>query len=564
MEGNLPSGSSPSKGSASVGRVVGVYGRNMVRISIKEEALPLVAKPGVYVKVRSVSGTTLYGVVVSFNLVDELYKASRVLELVEGYEEFRPARNELVVNLVGYEKDGAILRGIPELPKPGERVYVVSAEELKEIFKGGSVSIGNLSQDPEIEVKLDLNMLCSRHLAILAMTGAGKSNCLAVILSEIASKYPGARIVLFDTHNEYITLAKSKTYPVYVYSPLEKMSRLIEQQFNVKVFELEVPLWTMTIDELYSLLKLDAKATKQKMYLRQVVRDVKRSVWSEAGVNDPIHYRVEHLVKNITNLRAQRRDSSLDDLLVKVEELSENEELKFVTDPKFLEDVFQRRVSEKLGEGKSQRVAEHEASLEVYSMLARELLKSGVNVIALGGLSSETQDAVVATLLRALWRFVVELRFQGRVASVLIAVEEAHVYAHRSRWSSSKYVLERIAREGRKFGVGLIVVSQRPRELSDALLAQCGNLIALRTVNPEDQKHILESMEEVSYEIIQGLPGLRIGEALISGPAITFPAIVQVHSYPERFGAELGGKDVNFEEQWSTKEFEKASSPVSS
>ena len=95
------------------------------------------------------------------------------------------------------------------------------------------------------------------------------------------------------------------------------------------------------------------------------------------------------------------------------------------------------------------------------------------------------------------------------------------------------------------------VVSQRPRELSQTLLAQCGTLIALRTSNPRDQEYILSSMEDVMREMVEGLSGLSTGEALISGPAAPMPAIVKVHDFQARYGIALGGKDIDWSSEWS-------------
>ena len=130
-------------------------------------------------------------------------------------------------------------------------------------------------------------------------------------------------------------------------------------------------------------------------------------------------------------------------------------------------------------------------------------------------------------------------------------IEEAHNYAPQGRWSPAKDIIERVAREGRKFGIGLGVVSQRPRELSQTLLAQCGTLIALRTANPRDQEYILSSMEDVMRETVEGLSSLATGEALVSGPAAPMPAIVKVHEFQSRFGVALGGKDIAWVEEWS-------------
>lgn len=526
-----------------------MYGRNLVRVSIEEEKLRFVARPGAYLVLKGLDGSSLYGIVVGFNLIDELYRRSRILEAIEGYEDIAPARNEVLVSIVGYEKNGFIDRGVPSLPRPGDRVYYAPPSVLKKLFstKKG-ISIGRLSYDNEIEVKLDVDKLFTRHLAILAMTGSGKSNTLAVIVGEILKQYQYPRIILLDTHSEYVSLASSEDFKARVFSPSKDMAKIISDTHNIEVKPLEVPIWTLTIEELYSLLKLDTRATKQRMYLRQALRTIKQRYLKTIGVNDPVYYSVDELKNNI-----KARDASADDLRLKIEELADNEELSFITKPELWNRRFHEVKEEYTSMYEDVGKAVVEASYKVYLEIASNLLKPGLTIIALGGLSSETQVVVASMILRALWRLIVSQKLVGKTTPVVIGVEEAHVYAPIDRWNPAKEILEKISREGRKFGVGLIVVSQRPRELSPTLLAQCGNLIALRTVNPEDQRHILSSIEEASKELIDSLPSLGVGEALISGPAITFPAVVKIHAFHERYGLELGGKDISFHREWSKK-----------
>jgi len=523
-----------------VGRVVGVYGRNVMRVAVPEEKLYLVARPGTYVKVKSLSGGWLYGLVVGYNLLDELYRRGRIVEELEGYEEFRPARNELLANLVGYAEDGKLQRGVPAMPKPGDKVFLVDEKELSAIMSRGDISIGVLSSARSVEVKLDVSKLCSRHLAILAMTGAGKSNALAVILAEILGKFPYPRILLIDTHSEYVGLAAYEKFNARVYAPSGRLGKLISDQYGIDVLPLEVPIWMLGFEEVAGLLKLDARATKQRMLLREAMRDVRRRRSPGAGVNDPIYYRVEELQSALRRLSGGRGDALLD-LQLKVEELGENEELRFITETPRSDELYESLSN----------LEEPERSFKAYTAVASRFLRPGLNILALGGLSSETQVAVVSTLLRALWRVIMTQRLMGLILPVLIAVEEAHAYAPRDRWLASREILERIAKEGRKFGVALAVVSQRPRELSETLLAQCGNLIALRTVNPEDQRHILRSVEDITQEMIQSLSGLEVGEAIVSGPATPLPAVIKVHEFSSRHGVELGGKDVDWRRAWS-------------
>ncbi|MCC6050568.1 MAG: ATP-binding protein, partial [Thermofilum sp.] len=317
-----------------VGRVVTVYGRSLMRFAAFEDKAHLLLKPGAYVKVEC-GGSWAYAMVVSFNLLDELYRKGRIVEELEGYPELRPARNEMIAMLVGVEEGGGVRRGVPELPRPGQKVYAASSEDLARIAGSGDIEIGRLSSDPSVPFTLSLNMLCSRHFAVLAMTGAGKSNAVAVVLASILEKYPYSRVIVVDTHNEYVPLAER--FPsVRVVSPAGRTARLVEARYGVTPRPLEVPLWTLGLEEVAGLLRLDpSRATKQLMYLRNALQEVRRRRYPHAGADDPIYFDVEELVKE---LEAQGRgsrysDRSLEDLILKIEMLLENADLRYVTRP---------------------------------------------------------------------------------------------------------------------------------------------------------------------------------------------------------------------------------------
>lgn len=524
-----------------VGRVVTVYGRSVLRFAAFEDKAHLLLKPGVYVKVEC-GGSWAYAMVVSFNLLDELYRKGRIVEELEGYPELRPARNEMLAMLLGVEEDGRVKRGVPELPRPGQKVYAASSEDLARIVGSGEIEIGRLSSEPSVPFNLSLNMLCSRHFAVLAMTGAGKSNAIAIILASLLEKFPYSRIIVIDTHNEYVPLAQR--FPnVKVASPAGKTARFVEARYGVAPRPLEVPLWTLGLEEVAGLLRLDpSRATKQLMYLRNALQEARRKRYPHAGADDPVYFEVGELVKE---LEAQGRglrysDRSLEDLILKVEMLLENADLKYVTRPVNSAKLYA-----------SIHAQEPRRSVEAYTRVYGQLLEPGLTIVALGGLPSDAQASTASTILKSVWRLVTASVLAGNPVPTLLIVEEAHNYAPQGRWSPAREILERIAKEGRKFGIGLGVVSQRPRELSQTLLAQCGTLIALRTANPRDQDYILSSVEDIMGEMVEGLSGLATGEALISGSAAPIPAIVKVYEFRSKYGVTLGGKDIDWASEWS-------------
>ena len=525
-----------------IGRIVAVYGRSIIRFAVPEERMELVSKPGTYVKTESGKGSWTYAMVVSFNLLDELYRRSRIVEDLEGYLELRPARNELTASIVGYSDGTNVTRGVSALPRPGQKVYLAQEDELTRILGSGEIEIGRLSSNMNVSFTLSLNNLCSRHFAVLAMTGAGKSNTVAVILASILEKYPYSRVIMIDTHSEYVPLANK--YPdVRVLSPAGKISRLLNARYGLSPKQLEIPLWTLSYEEITSILRLDpSRATKQVMYLRNALQEARKKRYMRASTDDPIYFEPEELKEALIKQGLRSRDrGSLDDLMLKYDSLLENTDLRYITSP-----VMSSKIYESY-EGEEEPKRSIKTFLEIYG----QILEPGLTIVALGGLPSEAQASTTATILRAIWRLISASVLAGSPIPTLLIVEEAHNYAPQGRWSPARGILERIAKEGRKFGIGLGVISQRPRELSQTLLAQCGTLIALRTVNPEDQRHILSSMEDIMREMVEGLSGLTTGEALISGQAAPLPAIVRVYNFQEKFNASLGGKDIEWIEGWS-------------
>jgi len=524
--------------SGEVGKIVNVFGRNLLRIAVPDEAFRLVSRPGTYVTFRSSNGTRHLALIAGYLLTDELYKRGRVLEELEGYEDVIVTRNEITAVVVGYVRDGKVVRGVESLPAPGERVFLAGVDQLKPLLSSYDIDVGTLVAAPGVNFTLDLNMLASRHFAVLAMTGSGKSNTVAVIVSRILERYTSPRILLIDTHSEYVPLAKLFQGRVRVFSPSGVLQEMLRRRYGIDPQTLEVPLWSLGFEEIAELLRLDSRATKQLLHLREALLAIRREKWEEATPDDPIYFEPGELLKKIGG-----RDDSATDLRLKLASLLDDPELSFITSPSASKEIYERVAA-----------SEPEKSGQAYAQVYRRLFDEGLTIVALGGLPSEVQITTTATILRALWRVVSAHVQAGASLPVLVIVEEAHIYAPKDREIPSRQILEKIAKEGRKFGVGLGIVSQRPRELSQTLLAQCGTLIAMRTTNPEDQRHIMLSVEDITAELVQSLSSLTVGQALVSGAAAPLPAIVNIHSFSELYAVELGGKDVDWSKAWSGRQ----------
>ena len=404
------------------------------------------------------------------------------------------------------------LRIPPIAPPPGTKVRRASRETLSRLFsprERGWIRIGTLLRNPEIEVRVDINKVVQRHLAILAMTGMGKSNLVALLAREIAGL--GGTIVVFDYHGEYSSLSFRE----------ERLKpRKIVAKLNPRHLS-----WR----ELARILGVRSSAKNQENIVKKCKESIDAQIDSGGSVNGGYLSLLHSCVRRESQI-ASRREYQTAALAV-MEAIEANRQLlgRIVDDG--LEDVV-------------------------------DLLKiGGINVVDLTGLSHVQVDAVVSHWLA---RILDERKYAtwakrgyGAGSSgihgvkiphpIVVVLEEAHIYLSTERENLTRSRAEHIAREGRKFGVGLVVVSQRPRGLDPDVLSQIGSMAIMRIVQPEDQAHIARASESITQELLEQLPGLNVGEAILIGPWVKLPAVVKIDKVEEK----LSGVDVDAVAEWS-------------
>ncbi|MEM1891395.1 MAG: ATP-binding protein, partial [Nitrososphaerota archaeon] len=323
-------------------------------------------------------------------------------------------------------------------------------------------------------VSVNLNKVASRHLAILAATGKGKSNLLALIAKRVAEK--NGTMVILDYHAEYYDLK------------IEKM-RFVCPKINPRYLDSE---------ELADMLDIRSDATKQ--------RDVLRRAYTKDVMRSPNFW--EALEENLRNE-------------------AENEE-------DFQTRVTARRVLEIIE--RSLAIKGNIFDTEVESPL-NLIEPNKINVLDLSGLTEIQAQIIVAHYLTEILndRKNAMLKRKSRFRSpVVIAVEEAHTFIPQDRSSRCSGVLARIAREGRKFGVSLILVSQRPCKLNADVASQMGSFAISGLTHPRDQNFVMEVTDEVSTELGASLSSLNTGEMILTGQWITVPALVKVDLVEEK------------------------------
>jgi len=434
--------------------------------------------------------------------------ALRIMEL-EQWDSFFKAE----LTIVGQVESGRL--SFPKSPPlPGAEVSVADEAGLREVLGAEDEArwarIGTLLGS-EAPVYVDIDQLVLRHLAVLAVTGGGKSNAVGVILDEMVKR--GGTAIVMDPHGEYGSMGRDI---VPVINPL-----------------------MLSVDELAGLLGVDMDRSSIQYYLlsearKQMERDLRRGNLSDgdefdrAVISGMDFFQVlmetvesftegeqEGLMKGLS----QKRDS-VAGLLIRIENLRNN-----------MGELFRpsaRPLVERIEQGK-------------------------VNAVNLSEIDQDAAEVVVSHLLRHILaerKNATAGRNSCLPKPVFVVLEEAHLFCPDRQFTRTKAIASRIAREGRKFGLGLCMVSQRPKRLDPDVLSQMNNMIVLRIVEPADQRHIAEASENLSGDLLQYLPSLNPGEAVCTGPAFRVPLLVKI---AEARNKPLG-RDISVSEAWKEQD----------
>jgi len=465
---------------------------------------------------------------------------------VLGRIEFRGDRAEIVPNRV---------------PVPnGNKVYIASSDLLRAIYYGGEgfIEVGTLLLRDDVPIYLNADELVSRHFAVLAVTGAGKSNTVSVMLWKMVEDLRGTVVVL-DPHGDYMRLSLPNTGTKYV--------NLIEARIQPE---------TMDGEELADLMEIQSNATIQRSYLlrawdtvlhenpnlggREIVKavlDLLQNWVANAGGSywDP-H---ANKYRDLGEIKATERET-ITRLTMKISRFLRNyghllsgEDIVAsvragmvnVIDLGPLDEGQMKLVAAKLLEKMFETRMDYEKARKRLEYLKR---KYGSRISAV---SEEVEE--LEKFIRS-----VEASYPALSEPILIIVEEAHIFAPHGEKGGTVRILGRIAREGRKFGVGMGLVSQRPSRLNEDVLSQTNTKIIMRIVNPNDQNYVIKASEQLSGELMGDIAGLGKGEAVIVGQAISLPALVKVYNF-KALGGDYGGEDIGVVRRWRERaEREKA------
>ncbi|MFC2154332.1 ATP-binding protein [Candidatus Altiarchaeota archaeon] len=511
---------------ASVGRVIGSTSLRSYRFVIKKEAEKHVRRDEFVTVEESVTGIEILGVIKEINITNELLpdefgRDLRISDFILGEGEYPVVS----VKVLGYKTPGGL-----ELPrhgiKPGSEVSLASDQILKEILDQDpdkSLHVGSLSTREKVPVYLSANELVSRHCAVLAMTGAGKSYSVGVVVEELMKKK--ASVVVFDPHGEYKQMRFDD-------SKVKIFSLEGDKKIKIEAASLEIPDFANLIPDL---------TTTQQDLLDEILSVAYRFYEK---------YDFKLILKILHLLYELKKGGEL-----------KNHDLDLSVFPEpILRGIVKKVGLPSIG-GLMRRIRRLDRMriFEIEGTKLDEVVSGNqLSVIDLSDADERISETIISIICRGIFyarrRYVKDEENGGNVLPIpcFIVVEEAHNFIPRSmdeRTVLSKYILRRIAREGRKFGVGLCIVSQRPGKLDSDVLSQCNTQLIMKIVNPADQEYIRQSVESVTEDVVKDLPGLALGEAIISGSAVKVAVPVKIRERE----TEVGGSDIDIVGMWEKK-----------
>lgn len=443
--------------------------------------------------------------------VEKIVSASQALSLgadIEALRRIKAAELEDIrtwgqARILGYMLEDQEGRSSILLPRraviPGNPIYIAPGELLAEFYSyhpDEGMHIGELISRPDVPVYISISGF-RRHLAIIAQTGAGKSYCAGILIEELLEK--GATIVVVDPHADYVFLSLNQNGQkhrlsdrITVFRNPASTGRYAERKVdNLRPYQ--IAFRDLTIDEVCHVARISPRWAN----IRQAI------------------------TQSLEELKKEERHYSIDDLVSKLEKLGESIEgaasaLKYIKSLRHLK-VF-----------------------GVSTTPVSEILKPvHASIVDLSGLNDRSMDYVTFRILEDVYNAVSTGQFSF---PVFVVIEEAHRFIppppEHPTFSAS--IVNRIAAEGRKFGVFMVLISQRPSKINPDSLSQCNSQIIMKITNPRDQEAVGESSERLSQDLLSDLPGLNPGEAVIVGEVTRAPVMVKVrHRLTMEGGADI-------------------------
>lgn len=443
---------------------------------------------------------------------------------------------------LGVLRDGKFERGGDSLAIPPKNVEPATIEDIRRIYSDSVTEAENfcfssLASNPGVLVPVNGNKFFNKHIAVVGSTGSGKSHTLATIIQKAVSEKTGdftlnnSHVIVFDIHSEYRSAFPDANF--------------------IDVSNLVLPYWMLNSEELEEFF-LDTEGNdhnQRNVFKVAIIKDRKDKFQGAETDKQKIHLD-SPLVFDIRAVlgTAKAKNEEMIDTGEKYASGAKKDQPKLTQGSLFgkltnfvnrLESkVNDRRLEFFLGAG-SMSVTFEDTLQTLLGSSAEN--KSNVTVIDLSGVPFEVLSITVSLISRLIFEYgYIYKRLRcakdpnekiNNDVPILLVYEEAHKYvpnSELSKYRSSKTSIERIAKEGRKYGVTLLLASQRPSEISETIFSQCNNFIAMRLTNPVDQGYVKKLLPDSLGTLIDKMTSFRQGEALLVGESIVLPSIVQI------------------------------------
>lgn len=479
----------------------------------------LIGQPGTFVEIQIPNGRLLAMVIdvamkeVASTAAEQREAEQEGQQLVE-----RPSRSLSAIAVGTLDRNDGFERGADVLPTVNAPVFAVLPKTINTIYSSyaeGDFSIGDLSLLPGQKAKINMDAFFSRHAAVLGQTGGGKSWTVASFTQKIA-KFPQATLVIFDLHGEY-------------------QECFGDDVDYISAAELELPYWLMNSEELLGLMvdRSEQNAPNQIAKFKELLQAAKETHPEnqllgipKITIDTPVYFDFDAILSEFRRLDTERipgekKDSTKQGplfgqfyrLLMRTDSKLNDKRYDLIFRPKTyttsasMEDLFRRILGEKITGRRK------------------------VVVLDMSQVPFDVRNSIIALLMRCLFDFSYwHRRVFKETHPVAVFCDEAHVYLNEHDLNSTpaRVSAERIAKEGRKYGISLTVISQRPREVSATILSQCNSFLCLRITNPDDQAYVRSLLPDSIRGIVNMFAILRRGECILMGDSVLMPTRIKL------------------------------------